>query len=710
MTKRTLVRSYVNRAIVGSLVLAACGGNEAPPPIAPSPPPPAIVTAPVPVASTPAPEAPPPPLAAKAIPRAEFNRLALAYALPVFWTEDKNNDGGLDPDELAVFWGLVPGAKRADYVKDGAFTNKFLALHATLAQGYLAKPASKPEPGKPDAVSAPHQTMPAEEHMRLLALEHELAQGRPTLIRTDMSKLSPEEQTFAQHIVRAAEIIERLYNRQMGNDTVARYQDPVTRAVYFRNQAPKCVAPLTQAEPHCKLSPQPLPNKLSGLYAAPIMAQAGFCEMLAKQGDKSLMDPFTVVEGTPDKPKAVPYTNAFKADMEAVSNELRQAASDLKDPKESSLRAYLLAAAQAFLDNQWVPADEAWAKMGVDNSKFYLRIAPDEVYSEPCSTKALFHVSFGLINQGSRKWQQKLDPLKTAMEDAIAGAAGAPYKARKVSFKLPDFVDVALNAGDSRSPFGATIGQSLPNFGPVANEGRGRTVAMTNFYLDKDSMAATQTTAESLFCAATMANFTLDPEPQLMSTVLHEAAHNLGPAHQYKVGEKIDREVFGGPLASTLEELKAQTAAMFYAEWLVQHRELDRAFADKAHVRDVFWGFGHISRGMYDEDHHPRNYSQLAAIQFGHFIKAGALRFEEKEKAANGKDVGCYNVDLKKMPAAIKSLMTISAGIKGRGDKAAAEQLIKQYVDALGERRAHLGRIQQRVLRAPKPTFLYSLD
>ena len=76
------------------------------------------------------------------------------------------------------------------------------------------------------------------------------------------------------------------------------------------------------------------------------------------------------------------------------------------------------------------------------------------------------------------------------MEKALAELAGAPYKAREVSFKLPDFVDIALNAGDSRPPSGATIGQSLPNFGPVANEGRGRTVAMTNFYTDPDSIEA----------------------------------------------------------------------------------------------------------------------------------------------------------------------------------------------------------------------------
>src|SRR5690606_38675720 len=108
-----------------------------------------------------------------------------------------------------------------------------------------------------------------------------------------------------------------------------------------------------------------------------------------------------------------------------------------------------------------------------------------------------------------------------------------------------------------------------------------------------------------------------EPAPQIMGTVLHEAGHNLGPAHEYAVGGKKDREVFGGPLASMLEELKAQTAALYFTDWLRDRKLLEPAFADQAHVRDVTWAFGHISRGMYDAEGRGRPYSQLAAIQLG---------------------------------------------------------------------------------------------
>lgn len=628
--------------------------------------------------------------------RIDFNRLAAELALPLFWIDDANKNGALDPNELAVYWGLQPGATAAEYVDKGAFTPK-----ATDAIDKIAKRAKGP------ALPA---GLDAKETARRTAVLKELAQGRVTLVATDLSKATPEEKKFVTLITQAAELIEKLYGKQQGTLDLASKvpaDDLASKTLFFRGQGPKCEAPLTQNDPACSAIPDMPKTKLSGLYPEALLSEPKFCENLSKK-DKALVDPFTVVTGTKDKLEAVPYHEHYKDDMTAVAAKLREAATALGE-KEPALKAYLQAAAQAFTDDKWWPADEAWAKMDAKNSRFYLRIAPDEVYAEPCSTKALFHVSFGMINQGSLKWQAKLDPLKTEMEKALADMAGAPYKAREVSFKLPDFVDIAINAGDSRNPFGATIGQSLPNFGPVANEGRGRTVAMTNFYQDPDSIQALRDQAESMLCKDAMGKYVSSPEPQLMSTVLHEAAHNLGPAHQYKVNGKIDRDAFGGPLASTLEELKAQTSALFFTDWLVEKKEITKEDAERAHVRDIVWGLGHISRGMYDEDKHPKNYSQLAAIQLGSLIKDGAVTWKADETAANGKDKGCLALSLDKFPASIKSLMTKVAQIKGKGDKAGAEALMKEFVDVTGDKKKLHDTVMERFNRQPKASFVYSV-
>lgn len=678
--KRTAILGSAVLAVLAVSHLAACEKKEPPP--QPTP-----VTSAAPVA-----KAAPPKL--DKVPRADFNRLAAELALPLFWSDDKDGNKALEPEELAVYWGLEPGAVLAEYVDKDGFTSKMMEAYDKIAKRHAAPP---------------------KEDERLEAVKKELAQGRVTLLASDLSKASAEEKRFVGFIMKAAEIVDKLYAKQLGTEALAKKipaEDTASRSLFFRNHGFKCRSPLTQNDPNCSALPlaETPKGKVTGLYPEDLLnAKPKFCDDVAKRKKDAVGNDFTVVvKNEKGELEGKPYSEVYKTEMQAVSGQLKAAADALGD-KEAALKEYLLAAATSFETNDWWPADEAWAKMDGKNSKYYLRIAPDETYEEPCSVKALFHVSFALQNQKSLEWQTKLDPLKAEMEKALADMAGPPYKARDVQkFKLPDFIDVIVNSGDSRHPTGGTLGQSLPNVGPTAKKG-GRTVVMTNLYTDPDSSASAKELAESMFCKDTMALYTTSPEPQLMSTVLHEAAHNLGPAHEYEVNGKVDRAVFGGPLAGMLEELKAQTSALFFTDWLVDKKQITREEADKAHVRDIYWAFGHISRGMYTDEHKPKEYSQLAAIQLGSFMKAGAIAWKADEDAANGKDKGCFSITPAKMPAAIKTLMGDVAQVKGKGDKARAEALIKEFVDVSGDKKKVHEVITERMTRAPKASFVYSV-
>ncbi len=670
------------RSAWGVVLVCAAMACQAPPP-----PPPSVSTA---VSG----DGEAPPKSMKLWPRAELNRLAARAYLPLFWRSDDDGNGAVEPAEVAFLWGMGDGA-RSDYVSDDSFTLEFMRAVARMKEVETPPAGSDPESKR-----------------RALVFQ-ELDQGNPTLIYSDFSDASEQDRAIVTHILAAAKKIERVHMKQIGSwsllDQVPA-DDSASASLFHRNKGPWCVAPATEQNPLCSAIPGS-PKKISGLYPAKLQEKEGFCESLKNEPNaERLRHPFHVVVEKGGKLEAVPYSEHYRDDLVPISKDLEAAAAAITSPDEAAFKKYLLAAAQAFLDNNWEPADEAWAAMNVHNSKWYLRIGPDEVYFEPCSLKAGFHVSFARINQDSLSWQNKLGPVKQEMEQAIATLAGKPYKAREVSFHLPDFIDIVLNAGDSRPPHGATIGQSLPNWGPVANEGRGRTVAMTNLYTDPDSRKTLEGQAASMLCRATMADFTSDPAPQVMGTVLHEAAHNLGPAHEYKVNGKKASEIFEGPLASMLEELKAQTAALYYTDWLVAKKLIDADTAKKAHVRDITWAFGHISRGMYDSQGRPRPYSQLAAIQVLFLIDDGAISWKTDETAANGKDQGCMELHLDKFPASVEKLMKDVAGIKGRGDKKRALELVKTYVDVTGDDKQLLDTIKERWLRAPKATFVYSID
>lgn len=638
-------------------------------------------------------ESPPPrqEMTYDALPRMDFNRFAVRANLPVYWIADNDRDGAIDPDEVAS---LLFYPTRGNWVVNGRFTPDFASAYQTIV-------AKAKEPA-PDA-STP-------EGKRRMLVAQDLDQGRASLVRSDLRALSAADKAFVGRMMKVASLVDELYEIKNGAAALRPKlpKDTESHSLFRRNRGPKCVAPATEKDPACSAIPGS-PKPIFDIYPAELQSEEKFCSKLEARKDapQILNTHFTVVRGTGDKLEAVPYTVAYKELMGAIAKELRAAADAIKDPNEAALLAYLRAAATSFETNDWIPADEAWAKMNVDNSKWYVRVAPDEVYWDPCAQKAGVHLTFARINQASKDWQGKLVPVQQEMEQVIAARAGKPYKARKVTFHLPDFIDIVVNAGDDRDALGATIGQSLPNWGPVANEGRGRTVAMTNLYQDPDSMAARKAQAESLLDAASMLSYAGTHEPGLLGTILHEAMHNLGPAHEYKVRGKTAGQAFGGPIASMMEELKAQTGALFLFEFLRGKGIISDDLAAQSYADAIVWAFGHISQGMYTGAGERKAYSNLAAIQIGFLLEKGALTWDPKAPAANGKDAGAFTINVTRLAPAADEMMKLVAGIKARGDKKAAEALIAKYVDS--SKIVPHEVIRERFLRFPKASFVYEV-
>ncbi len=623
--------------------------------------------------------------------RLELNQAAARLDLPLFWRADDDGDGEPDPAEVAdlLFYG-----RDARWVDGDRFTPEY---EAALAAVVADVRGSGPQP-------------PAQDAARRALVRQELDQGLPTLVSSDLRQLAPAHRAFAAKMLEVARLVDELYALQagiVGLDRQIPADDPASRRLLQRNWSPRCVAPATEADPQCSAIPG-APPQVYGLYPAALQTDSGYCDRLAAEPNASdLLAPFTVVREAGDGFVAVPLSEAFAATTTALAVALEEAAAVMTDPAEEALRAYLRAAAAAFRSNDWAAADEAWSRMSARNSAWYVRVGPDEVYWERCSRKAGVHLTFARINPASLAWQDKLTPLRQEMEDGMAAVIGAPYQSRPVGFVLPDFIDIVVNAGDDRDALGGTIGQSLPNWGPVANEGRGRTVAMSNLFTDVDSVEARAAQAASLLSAETMAHYSSSPTPGLLSTILHEAAHNLGPAHEYRVGGQTDDELFGGGMASTLEELKAQSSALWLLGLLEERGVVDDELARQTWVDSIVWAFGHISRGMYTASGQRKAYSQLAAIQIGQLVEDGALVFDPAAMAANGRDRGAFTVDFARFPAAAERLVVVAGGIKARGDRAAAEALTARFVDG---HEVPMATISERVLRFPRASLVYAVD
>lgn len=654
-------------ALAGLALTAACGSGSAPPPASPG------------VAEE-TPTAP----GYDAFAREDFNRLALRLDLPLYWQEDRDADGAVDPDEVR---GLLFHSRRRAWVADGAFTPAFEEAWAAMVAASEASP-------------------PEDERRRLVLAE--LAHTAPTLVYSDLRSLPAAHRAFARRMLRVATLVDDLYAKQTGMASMRPADDLASRALFRRNWGVRCKGARTESEPACSAA-EGAPAQPVGVYPAALQQVDGFCEELASApAAEALLDPFTVVRETNDGPPvAVPYPQAWPAETGAIAAELEAAASVMTDADEAALVTYLRAAAQAFRDNDWEPADEAWAAMNATNSRWYVRVGPDEVYWDPCSRKAAFHLTLALLDPASLAWQERLTPLRQAMEERLSQLAGPAYRAREVAFSLPDFIRIVVNAGDDRDPFGATIGQSLPNWGRVTEEGRGRTVAMSNLYTDADSQGKRLEVGRTLVDAASLEPFSADAESSLLATILHEATHNLGPAHEYRHRGKTAAEAFGGGMASMLEELKAQTGALFYVGMLGEEGLLDEGQRREAYLDSFLWALGHVSRGMYTPSGQRKAYSQLAAIQVGFLLDRGALRWDPEAAAANGEDVGAFHVDYDAFPGAIRELMKAVLEIKGRNDVERAAALAARYVD--GDV-VPQDVVAERHRRFPQTTFVYAVD
>src|SRR5579872_6304194 len=129
--------------------------------------------------------------------REEFNRRAAAHFLPLFWRDDANHDGAIEPDELAILWGYPESDQNRWIDQSGDFTSRFEEAYASL----LAPDVQSTDPGE------------RKRHELVLA---ELAQATPTLVQTDLRKDSAAERAMVRHLMHAGELIEKLFARQRG--------------------------------------------------------------------------------------------------------------------------------------------------------------------------------------------------------------------------------------------------------------------------------------------------------------------------------------------------------------------------------------------------------------------------------------------------------------------------------------------------------------
>lgn len=609
----------------------------------------------------------------------QFNSHAGTQRLPFTLSPLATDPAAITPDHLQ----FTDPAQRDTYVQGGRFTPAFETAYRGLAEA---------QRGQSVAAS--------------------LEEGRAVIVETDLSGLPIEEKRMVRHLQVAASLVEKLFMKQQGSwqyvDDVAarRDADPASYALFWRNQSPWADAPRTASDPFANALPTFPKQNEYGVYPAGVTAEdKAFFETL--RGDKALSDPWTAVIRKPDGSlAAVPFHEWFSEDMRAVAAELDFAADAIADtPDERALHDYLRAAAEAFRNGDWNTADEKWVAMTMQNSKYAIRVAPDETYWEPGNMKSAFQFWFARIDEKAATLTKVIKPHIQSMEDEFAKLLPL-YESRTLDkMGVPDFIEMVLRSGDHRPSIGATVGEKLPNFNDKITRG----VVMTNYYTDEESRRVSVQKAHDLLAPAIANAYVPDKSDSTTSTLLHEMTHSFGVQASNFVtlnadgterknakGEPLTtKEALGGANSQVMEELKAQTGSLYWIGWLAQKGIFTREQTEKLYTNAVMWAFGHISRGMLEGDGSPRTYSQLAGIQLRALMDAGAVTYE------NGK----FDLHYDKFHATATKLLTEVHRIQVMGDEATASALREDVVNGPGYELIHAKDVYDLLQRYPTASF-----
>jgi hypothetical protein len=195
----------------------------------------------------------------------------------VYWIADANNDHAIEPAEVAalLFYPTV-----GQWVTAGAFTPAFETAYDAIVAAAKAAPPT------------------GEDAKRRELVGRDLDQGRPTLVRTDATTLSGDDQAFVAHMLTVAKLIDDLYAIQNGSAQLAAKvpaDDPASQSLFRRDRGPRCVGPTTEKDPACSAIPG-APKPIVDVYPPELQADAAFCAALEKRKDADkLLGPFTVM-------------------------------------------------------------------------------------------------------------------------------------------------------------------------------------------------------------------------------------------------------------------------------------------------------------------------------------------------------------------------------------------------------------------------------
>ncbi|MBP7273648.1 MAG: hypothetical protein KA974_07390 [Saprospiraceae bacterium] len=366
---------------------------------------------------------------------------------------------------------------------------------------------------------------------------------------------------------------------------------------------------------------------------------------------------------------AVPYSVAYKAELEKAAALLNQAAAIAKD---ASLKKYLSLRANALLTDNYTASDMAWLDMKTNGVDFV--VGPIENYEDKLYNARTAYEAYILVKDHA--WSKRLEKyvaMLPALQQSLPVAAAYKKDKPGTDSQLNAY-DVVYYAGDCNSG-SKTIAVNLPNDETIQQKKGTRRSQLKNVMRAKFDHIL-KPIADALIDPAQAKHIKFDAF--FSNVMFHEVAHGLGVKNPVK-GKTPIREALAEDF-SALEEGKADVLGLFMVSQLIEKGELkDTELMD--HFVTYMAGIIRSVRFGAASAHGKAN-----MLNFNYFQEQGAFT-----RNAEGK----YSVNFDKFKAAMTSLAAVILQLQGDADKAAADKILADKGIIRPELKADLDKLSQ---------------
>ncbi len=382
----------------------------------------------------------------------------------------------------------------------------------------------------------------------------------------------------------------------------------------------------------------------------------------------AIYSPYSVIRRRGDDLESLPYHVAYRWFLEPAAKALNEAADIAEDPQFAQ---FLRKRADALLTDNYFESDSLW--VALKDPKFDIIFGPDEVYLDDVlgvktSYQAAVMIRDEAESQKLRLYQKYIPAIQEARPLAQAD------KPSKAGLQTPmEVMETPFRAGDLLHGYQA-VADNLPNSAEIHEKFGSKKIFFKDF-MDARLQYIVLPVAQRMMRPDQSALAT--KEGYLTTVVLHEMAHDLGPAFARKAPGRIEIPEALGPVYSAIEEAKADVTGMFALKWLVDHGVLPEERLREYYSSYVAGIFRTVRFGVAEA------HGRAQMLQFNWLAERGVLYLDRGEEpvkeSANHGGHSRYLIDYAKMPEAIAGLAQELLEIEATGDRERAEALMAKY-------------------------------